>query len=116
MLLRVSCGFPLVGPGGNPDIVHGLCILAQNIINDKIFLAIWFWYVFLMVVSGVFLVYRIATITVPSVRSSILSGKVAGPRKYVRQVVTGLLRQSSLGDWFILNQVPLHLIGVDVRD
>ena len=102
---RVSCSFPLVGPDGNPNKVNGICILAQNIVNDKIFLAIWFWYVFLMIVSGLFLVYRLTTILVPSVRTSILSGKIGGSRREVGRRVARILGQSKPGDWFILNQV-----------
>ena len=108
---RVSCDFKYVGPDGNPQKVNGLCILSQNIINEKIFLALWFWYVFLMVISALFFIYRLATILVPSVRISILCSKIGGSRRYVRQTVTRILRHSRPGDWFVLNQVLVASVG-----
>ena len=95
----------MVGPSSEKQSINGLCILSQNIINEKIFLALWFWYVSLMAISSVFFVYRMLTIVVPSVRVSILSSKIGGSRRQVRQTVTRLLRHSRPGDWFVLNQV-----------
>ena len=32
----------------------GLCVLPLNIINEKIYVFLWFWFIFLAVVSGIF--------------------------------------------------------------
>jgi hypothetical protein len=82
--------------------------LSQNIINEKIFLALWFWYVSLMVISSSFFIYRLATIAVPSVRGQILCSKIGGARQHVRTTVARLLRHSTPGDWFLLNQVNMR--------
>ena len=94
-----------VAPAGGVNEINGLCILSQNIINEKIFLALWFWYVSLMVISSTFFVYRLSTIAVPSVRAFVLCAKIGGARQHVRITVARLLRHSRPGDWFLLNQV-----------
>ena len=38
---EVSCTVPNIGAGGGHQDSNGLCILSQNIINEKIFLLIW---------------------------------------------------------------------------
>ena len=32
----------------------GLCVLPLNIINEKIYVFLWLWFIFLAVVSGIF--------------------------------------------------------------
>ncbi len=40
---EVSCTVPNIGAAGLEQNHNGLCILSQNIINEKIYLIIW-WY------------------------------------------------------------------------
>ncbi len=64
---KVSCDILYGAPTGSLNTANGFCILSQNIVNEKIFLALYFWYVFLFVVSGFYAFYRIATIALPQV-------------------------------------------------
>merc|ERR1711936_1120045 len=57
-----KCTFHKYGASGTVEKKDGLCVLPQNIINEKIFLFIWIWLVFVAVVTGMFLLYRIATL------------------------------------------------------
>merc|ERR1712112_76327 len=57
-----KCTFHKYGPSGTVQTLDGLCILPLNIINEKIYVFLWFWFIFLAVVTGVFLIYRIAVI------------------------------------------------------
>ena len=42
-----SCDYHRFGPGGGVAGINALCILALNVINDKVFVLIWWWLVFL---------------------------------------------------------------------
>ena len=42
-----ACDYHRFGPGGNSAGINALCILALNIINDKVFVVIWWWLLFL---------------------------------------------------------------------
>ena len=48
---EVSCSVPNVGAGGGAQMHNGLCILSQNIINEKMYLIVWFWLVLLIFIS-----------------------------------------------------------------
>ncbi len=59
---QVSCDMPTVGASGREQWHNGLCVLSQNVINEKIYLALWFYLVFVMVCCCFFIFYRLATI------------------------------------------------------
>jgi len=67
-----SCNIPNVGAAGGEQMHNGLCVLTQNIINEKIYLVLWFWYAFLGPVSVLFVFYRLFTILFSGVRFSLL--------------------------------------------
>eukprot|EP00092_Neocalanus_flemingeri_P027254 GFUD01029556.1.p1 GENE.GFUD01029556.1~~GFUD01029556.1.p1 ORF type:complete len:408 (-),score=106.84 GFUD01029556.1:102-1286(-) len=54
-----TCVFRVPGPAGHLQQVSASCLLPLNIINDKIYLAIWFWLAFVSLVTGVNFLYRV---------------------------------------------------------
>ena len=48
-----KCTFFKFGSSGTIQNVDALCVLGMNIINEKIFVFLWFWYIFVAVVTGV---------------------------------------------------------------
>ena len=49
-----KCTFHKFGPSGTVERKDGLCILPLNIINEKIYVFLWFWFMFLAIVTGIF--------------------------------------------------------------
>ena len=45
-----------------------MCILPLNIVNEKIYLILWFWYIILAVFSALAVIYRISCIFHPGFR------------------------------------------------
>jgi hypothetical protein len=49
-----------------------LCVLALNILNEKIYIFLWFWFIILSVLSGLALLYSTVIVVLPSIRETIL--------------------------------------------
>ena len=67
-----KCVFHKYGPSGTIQKHDALCILPLNIINEKIYIFLYFWFVFLAAVSAVWLVYRLLTVISHDVRVSVI--------------------------------------------
>jgi len=101
-----SCNIPNVGAGGGEQMHNGLCVLTQNIINEKIYLVLWWWYAFLAPITVFFIGYRIITIFFSGVRFGLLYRTVR--RKYdddIRKCLQYVNNKCYIGDWFVLYQL-----------
>ena len=55
-----KCTFHKFGPSGTVEKFDGLCVLPLNIINEKIYVFLWFWFIILTIVTGIQVIYRYA--------------------------------------------------------
>jgi hypothetical protein len=53
-----KCTIHTFGPGGSSQTHDALCVLPLNVVNEKIFVLLWFWFIFLAGVGALALVYR----------------------------------------------------------
>ena len=65
-----KCTFNNYGPSGTVENKDGLCVLAINIINEKIYIFLWFWFLTLCVWTGVHLFIRILSMALINFRYS----------------------------------------------
>jgi len=90
-----------------------LCILPLNIINEKIYVFLWFWFITLAVVSGAHVVYRLVTVFIPQMRQIMLKSRARlVPIGYVDSV----LRSAQIGDWFVLYQLSKNVEDLNFRE
>jgi len=105
---------------GTVEKKDGLCVLALNIINEKIYIFLWFWMVFLAVVTGLVLIYRFSVILGSQIRTAIIARK--GTKKTKRSDVDAILEPESLGffaklgDWVVLYLLVRNLNNIVVHD
>ncbi len=97
---------PNVGAGGGRQDSNGLCILSQNIINEKMYLIIWFWMVGLLLISLPWLIFRLCTLLFEHFRFALVMGRTGlVSEKELRRSVQKILSKCLLGDWFVITQI-----------
>ena len=98
-----KCTFHLYGPSGPIENRDGLCVLALNNINEKIYIFVWFWLVILAALTAILIVIRIILVLDPSsIRATLLSAR-GGSSRMIRAILNqGLTRSQRFGDWFVL--------------
>lgn len=67
-----KCTFHKYGSSGTIQKHDALCVLALNILNEKIYILLWFWFIILAVMSGLAMLYSIVIVLMPSIRETII--------------------------------------------
>ncbi|XP_071519072.1 innexin inx2-like [Panulirus ornatus] len=94
-----KCTFRSFGSSGTIQVRDVMCLIATNIINEKIYIFLWVWLVLLTTLTSVFLIYRLLTIFLPFLRRLCLRVMV---NQEMRKDVESVMRRASLSDWFLL--------------
>lgn len=94
-----KCTFHRYGSSGDVQRHDALCILPLNIVNEKIYVFLWFWFVFLAIITGALLVYRLFVIFLDPVRKTMLKSRARLCNPYNLNIV---LSVTKIGDWFLL--------------
>lgn len=108
-----KCTFHRYGSSGDVQLHDAMCILPINIINEKIYVFLWFWFVFLAVVSCVAVAYRVIMIVSQEARTRSLKSRAS-------LVAEGdfktILPKCGFGDWFVLHLLAKNLDSIHYRD
>ena len=99
-----KCRFDKFGGSGTIQNFDALCVLGMNIINEKIYVFLWFWFMFLAIATGLNLIYRVATLVMPGVRSKLIILEEYGLRHTPSQrgATERILASMTYPDWLIL--------------
>lgn len=101
-----KCTFQNYGPSGTVQSIDGLCVLPLNIVNEKIFVFIWFWFLIVAAVSAVNLLYRVLVIVVPHLRVFLMK---SNSRLTTRSIVQIVVNKCQIGTWFVLFQLGKNI-------
>jgi len=99
---EVSCSINLGSPTGSLDSSNFLCILQNNIFNQKYFFVLWIWWTVVLMLSIIGVIYRIARVTLFSFSISMVSRKYHG--KEIQK-----LGKLTTSDLFVLELVIQNL-------
>ena len=75
---EVSCSYKVGAPNGGVDTKNILCILGNNMFNQKFFFVLWVWWMFLLVVSVFGIFFRMLRISNPWLSKCLLLRKAHG--------------------------------------
>ncbi|RVE45387.1 hypothetical protein evm_009959 [Chilo suppressalis] len=102
-----KCWLRNYGPSGSLQLKDRLCVLPLNIVNEKIFVILWFWLIFLALISSLAVLFRIFVLCFPPLRTALVMAQL----RYVkRSIVSRITRRFGFGDWFIL-----YLLGCNMN-
>ncbi|KYM89301.1 Innexin inx7 [Atta colombica] len=106
-----KCIFHKYGPSGTIQKHDALCVMALNIVNEKIYTVLWFWFVVLAVLTGLGLVWRILTMVLHARSTSFnkFVFSMACPGKYNPWNVLKVTHEYYFGDWLFLYYIAKNL-------
>lgn len=108
-----KCTFHKFGTSGNIEKHDALCILPLNIVNEKIYIFIWFWLLFLGFLSSLVIVYRIVIVFSPYIRAFVLRLRY---RRVKKECIDTIIGKSYVGDWFLFYLLGQNIDSVIFKD
>lgn len=109
-----KCVFHKYGPSGSIQKHDSLCVLPLNIVNEKTYIFIWFWFVILATLLSALIVYRGIILAVPSVRPYLLYARNRGTIS--REVAAAVSRKTDIGDWWVLYMLGRNIDPLIYRE
>ena len=94
-----KCSFYKYGPSGTVQTHDAICVLPINIINEKIYVFLWFWLIILSFISVVGLICHVFGMLIPSITRMHLQSRAMN-RRDVHWDELG--RNFEIGDWKLL--------------
>lgn len=108
-----KCTFHKYGPSGSIQKHDSMCILPLNIVNEKTYIFIWFWFMILATLLSILIIYRITILAFPKLRPRILHAK---NRAIPLEICQALTRKVDLGDWWILLMMGTNMDPLIYRE
>ncbi|KRT84566.1 Innexin [Oryctes borbonicus] len=113
-----KCTFHKFGPSGSMQSHDAMCVMALNIINEKIYTFLWFWLIFLLLCSGLALLYRYASLLLHS-RSKCFNEVVFSawrPAKLSPWMYFTVTKHFDYTEWLFLNYLSQNMDGLAFRE
>ena len=108
-----KCIFNKFGPSGNIENHDAFCLLPLNILNEKIFILQWFWFIILALLLGCLVLYRLLLLLVPSLRPRVMHQH---NRAVPFEVLESFSNKTSVGDWWILYVLSKNIDPLIYKD
>mgnify|MGYP001218463752 CR=1 FL=1 len=101
---KVGCPIKTGGSGGGVNNEVEYCILSQNIINEKIYLVLWFWFYALIGLLAFQVVLELIILVSPFARQLLIIPSL-DKELFLTPANQRFLSTCTIGDWFVLYQI-----------
>lgn len=98
-----KCTYEPYGPSGSTQIFDALCLLPLNMLNQKLFIIVWIWYIIQLIISILNLLYWCIVSCSENARFYILKQKSV--ESISRKLIKHATNKAHLGHFFVLNQI-----------
>jgi len=115
-----KCTFHKYGPSGTITTHDGLCILALNIINEKIYVFLWFWFLGVALYSITAILYRIIILASHSIRVRVIMKRIH--QTVNKNIVEDILScphhswVDKIGDYWVIYLLSKNLSPVAMKE
>ncbi len=89
-----KCSYFKYGPSGTVQTHDAICVLPINIMNEKIFVLVWFWLIALTAVTVVSLFYHIFFLMTPALSKMYLRGRAMHQQD---------VHLDDIGKWYVIH-------------
>jgi len=107
----VACNWWRWGKAGTQELKNAICIIGNNIINEKLFLILWVWHCVLIVVGVLRLLTRVIQLSSANIRVFLFKYQMAqyiNNNKHIKHIEK-YVKNCSIGDWFVLYQMNKNM-------
>ena len=108
-----KCTFHDYSSAGVINAKDAICVLPFNMVNEKIYVFLWYWSGFLAIITTLHLASRFVTIGSKSFRKHQALKHVRG---ITRQKLTFILAKCGFGDWLILLRLLENIDAIVMRE
>ncbi|XP_013793461.1 innexin shaking-B-like [Limulus polyphemus] len=108
-----KCEFHVYGSSGDVRKHNSLCLLPQNIVNEKIYIFMWFWFVILTTSTILVLCSRLGVICVFKVRLYFLRSRFRFTEEEQLRIIS---QNVDIGDWFLLYMLGQNVDQLILRE
>lgn len=108
-----KCAFRKFGPTGTIMYSDILCVMALNIINEKIFVALWYWFFILLALSILAVLWRLLNFILYS-RSknfNLMTFGVINYMKVDKKDLLKLMKHTNYANWLFLQYLAANMEG-----
>ena len=108
-----KCTFHKFGTSGEIEKHDAMCILPLNIVNEKIYIFLWFWMILLFFLTGLVCVYRAMIIFSPRMRAYLLYIRF---RLIKKECINIIIKKTKMGDWFLLYMLGQNIDSIIFKE